>query len=101
MGEGMMWIWRYFVNRFGGPTDDDWTRWMGDVDVGALMSGIGRAFVGERSSKRPQAVNIKAMSVGAGMVLLGTLGYALGGKSGKEGKVKVGAEKVNGKEKDE
>jgi hypothetical protein len=30
-----------------------------DVDVGGLMSGIGRAFVGETSSKRPQAVNIR------------------------------------------
>ena len=99
MGEGIKWVWRYLVIKFGGrQIDDDWTLWVGGVDVGALMGGIGRAFVGERSDKRPQAVNIKAMSVGAGMVLLGTLGYVLGGRSGKD---KVVAEKVNGKEKEE
>jgi hypothetical protein len=34
--------------------------------------------------KRAQAVDVRMMCVGAGMVLLGTLGYALGnGKGGK------------------
>jgi hypothetical protein len=35
------------------------------------------------------------------MVLLGTLGYALGSGSRSEGKGKAGVEKYNGKEKEE
>ena len=104
IGEELKWIWgicwKYFVKKFGGEVDE-WTLKVANVDVGVLMGGIGRAFVGESSSKLPQAVNMGMMSAGAGMVLLGTLGYALGGRSGREEKGRLRVEKVNGKDKEE
>ena len=69
------------------------------VAGGAFMSGIGSALFGEPSANRPQAVDLKLMCVGAGMVLLGTLGYALG--SVWRGKSKGGVKNVKAKVKEE
>ena len=85
MGEGVKKLWvdslGPFFNMLVGAEDEESLKVAG-IDVGVLMSGIGRAFFGDTSSKRPQAVNIRTMCFGAGMVLLGTLCYALGSRKG-------------------
>ncbi|KAF8966455.1 UAA transporter family-domain-containing protein [Flammula alnicola] len=78
----------------GVPVDEEWSFNVFGIDVDALLSLLGTAFVGTGKAKRPQEVDNRMMWTGAAMVLLGTIGYTIGSSRSSEAKPEIKKNKM-------